>query len=486
MTDRVRPRLSPVLVVLASVAFSLSTSRARADENEPKRLVFYVEAVGIDVGVVRARLRDSIPERVIPVDAVDFRAAMTVKGQKGPLRLALATPKERAVLFDRMREVAREMHADGVVFVHVNDAPRKRQAKVVVLYTQEDALALDQVVVLEPATAKSDPIKIKGVLGPVLERFATTPPSAPPAPVPEPPATPEPARPAPPDVVEAPVAPSAPAPAPAPGAPASSRPPISGAVSLELFPAGVAPNYVNARVVLPLSRAVALVGHAGAGYLPLPADDAAQILGGGFRFTLRPGFTIEPSGFYARFPKYVVWYQAALRINAAFGETPNRLPVVRLTLAPSVTRWLWKPDLGAPGAELIEGYAQLELQLRPVQALTIAPLAGYFLYDRSLVGSKPAIGAVTLSLAPYPIQAFFGAAIGYDLGRWTPYLGARYFIYAADIGSGALVGPGLRLATGPDFVDARLGVFVSNTKGPISNRVLETVPMVAVDMGWAF
>src|SRR5262249_25592192 len=147
-------------------------------------------------------------------------------------------------------------------------------------------------------------------------------------------------------------------------APASTRslPPITAGLALTLFPAGVAPNFASARVAVPLSKAIAIVPHIGGGYLPVPADDVAPILGGGIRFAPAPRWTIEPSGLYARFPKFVAWYQGALRVEADFGPSQNGPPVVKGTLSSSVTRWLWRPELGAPGSEVIEGYAQLEAQ----------------------------------------------------------------------------------------------------------------------------
>jgi hypothetical protein len=419
---------------------------------------------------------------VLPLDGVDFRAAMTQKGQRGPLRQNLGTAKERTALFERMRASARDVRAEGVVFVSLAEVPKRRLLRVIVLWANEDAPALDQVVVLERAAANTDAEKMKAVLAPILDRAApAAEPSPPSAPAPAPATastvdTPAPADPPPPPprAIDAP---------PPPPNRVPERPHVNGAVMLDFFPAGFAPNYASAKVAIPLSRSLAIVPRLGGGYIPEPADDYGPIIGGGIRIT--PGaWTIEPSGYYASFPKFVSWYQGALRLGAAAG--PAEAPTFKLTLDGSVTRWLWGRGLGAPGSELIEGFAELEAQVRVQRKLLLAGTGGYFFYDRSLAQSKAAINAVTFALAPYPLLTFFGGTIGYDTGRWMPYLGARYLIYSADIGTGVLVGPGLRMASGTDFVDVRLGFIASNTSGPLANSVLDAFPVVHIESGFTF
>lgn len=476
------PFRAAVCVLIGAVAFA-TESGAHAEVGPSKRIVVYVEVTSGDPAVVRSRLRDSIPASVLPADALDYRAALA---PKKALKASLSTPKERAALFLRMRDAAREIHADGVLAVLMTEAAKRRSARVIFLATTEEKPVLDEVVALEAATAKSDAARLKSVVGPALQRFAASSEvAAPPAietPAAEPPAAPPPA-PVPPSPAE--VTPPESREAPPREAPAPSRPPITASVALDLFPAGVVPSFATAKVALPLSSGVALVPRLGVGYLPVPADDVGTVFGGAVRFTFGRNFTIEPSGLYARFAKFVLWYQGSLRIAMAFGGAPNRPRTVSLAVTPSVSRWLWRTELGAPGAEVIEGYGELEAQIRPAGGLRLSPIAGYFVYDRSLVGSKPAINAVALNLAPYPIQGFFGASVGYELGHWTPYATARQFFYSAGIGSGTFVGPGLRFAYGPDFVDARVGLFINATRGPLSLPVLDSVPAVNLEMGWA-
>jgi hypothetical protein len=466
--------------VIIAIVLSLTATRAEAQKAEPRRMVFWVEASGTEVGVVRVRLREAIPDSVLPLDGVDFRATMTQRGQRGPLRANLGTAKERTALFERIRASARDLRAEGVVYVSLKEVRRRRLLRVIVLWANEEAPALDQVVALERAAANTDGAKMKAVLAPVFERLA---PPAEPSP-------PPPVSAAPPSIVETPIESPAPpisrpvdAPPAGPPPPIRDRPRVSGGVTFDFFPAGFAPNYANAKVAIPFSKSFAIVPRLGGGYIPEPADDYGPIFGGGIRIT--PGtWTIEPNGYYASFPKFVNWYQAGLRIGTAFG--PADVPTLKLTLAASATRWVWRRGLGAPGSELIEGFGELEAEARPRQRLFLAAQGGYFVYDRSLAQSKAAINAVAFALAPYPLLTFFGGTIGYDTGRWMPYLGARYFVYSADIGTGVLVGPGLRMTSGADFVDARVGFIASSTSGPLSNSVLDAFPVVHLDSGFTF
>jgi len=454
-----------------------STAGARAEGG--RRVVFFVEGTGNDSPALRLRLREAIPEHVVPADALDFRAAMYQHGQRAPVRQSLGSAKERNALFERMRTSARDIGAEGVVYVSVSETPRRRLLRVIVLWAKDDAPALDQVVTLDPAVAKSDGLKMKNVLGPVFERVAPPPPPPPAPPDPVPPKV-EPVAPAP------ALAARPPADAPAtPGKAPADRPTVTAGLSLDFFPAGFAPSYAQAKVAIALAKTVALVPELGGGYIPAPADDMAVILGGAIRLTPGATWTFEPSVQYGTFPKFVVWYQGALRAHAVFGpaEAP---PTLKLGFRASVTRWLWSRGFGAPGAELTEVFATLDAQVRATRRLVVAPNVGAFVYDRSLVGSRAAVNVVTFALAPYPVLGFLGADIGFDTGRWMPYFGGRYFAYSADVGSGVLLGPGLRLTSGRDFVDARMGYTLSRASGPLALDALNGFPMVHVDAGVSF
>src|SRR5262245_10113192 len=76
---------------------------AFAQTPDPKRLVFYAEGTKIDVASVRTQLREAVPDAVVAVDAIDFRASMIQKGLQGQLKVHLGTAKERNVLFEQMR-----------------------------------------------------------------------------------------------------------------------------------------------------------------------------------------------------------------------------------------------------------------------------------------------------------------------------------------------------------------------------------------------
>src|SRR5262245_45310022 len=104
---------------------------AFAQPRDPKRLVFYAEGTAMDVASVRARLREAVPDAVVAVDAVDFRSLMIQKGLKPPAKVHLGSAKERTVLFEQMRSSARDMHADGVVYVLLNNTPKRRVVRLI-------------------------------------------------------------------------------------------------------------------------------------------------------------------------------------------------------------------------------------------------------------------------------------------------------------------------------------------------------------------
>jgi hypothetical protein len=156
-----------VTAVIAFVCFVTSWSRA---ETAPKRMIFYVEGVKVDVPAARARLKDSIPDNIIALDAVEFQAAMTANGQTGPLGQSIADAKERPALFTRMRQASTDLHADGVVLVLMHETANLRLARIIVLYGNEEAPSFDELVTLDPSKAK-DAAKIKAILRPELERF---------------------------------------------------------------------------------------------------------------------------------------------------------------------------------------------------------------------------------------------------------------------------------------------------------------------------
>jgi hypothetical protein len=188
-----------------------------------------------------------------------------------------------------------------------------------------------------------------------------------------------------------------------------------------------------------------------------------------------------------RFPKRVLWYQGAFVVGRAFGQAPpNGAPPVTASLTLSVTRWLWEKGFGAPRNEVLEGFGQLDAQIRLLRPLVLLPVGAFFVFDRDLHNSKATVGSVTFAQAPYPLTAFAGGSIGYDISRWMPYVTARRFFYAADIGVATDVGVGVQVRGGPaDFVDAQFGFIYSDTHGKLRSPTLERIPIGTINIGWS-
>jgi hypothetical protein len=64
---------------------------------------------------------------------------------------------------------------------------------------------------------------------------------------------------------------------------------------------------------------------------------------------------------------------------------------------------------------------------------------------------------------------------------------ARRWIYAANTGTGVSFSPlAARMTSGADFVDASLGLFVSDSHGPLGSKNADLLPIANVDVGWTF
>jgi hypothetical protein len=457
----------------AVVLFFAETASAKQPE---KRIALYLEVTGADATAARARLREALPQDVVLVDTDEFRAALAAAGQTAPVGQAYGVASRRPAVLHRVHAAAVDTHADGVVVVLMYDTPKLRITRVIALLGDTESPSVDEVVKLGPAKANTDAARVRTVLTPSLEPFLQPPPvSADPTwagatlpPAPKPPTS---------DHVD-PAAPSA----------AEGPPPRNLAeVEVRVWPQAGAPNFAQARVTIGLSSVVSLVPLVGVGIVPHPLDDQAYIVGGAVRFALGK-WTIEPGGVTWRFPKVVESCRGQVAIATKLGERgAQRAAWVSPRLAVAANRLLWTQHFGPPGSELWAGYTQLDVDVRPTERLLLTPSGGAFVYDRSLSKSTSHVAAVAYMLAPYPVQAWGGLKVGYALGAWMPYVAGAAWLYAADVGTGVSVTPfGLRRASGASYVDASVGVFLTDSNGPLAAFTLDVLPAFNVDVGWAF
>jgi hypothetical protein len=458
---------------------------ARSDEPQPdssasgspkpgaprlKRLVFHVEAVGIDVPSVRARLRDSIPQNVIVVDADEFRAAMRAAGQTDPVGKSYPTPSERPALFARLRRAMRETPADGLVILLMYDTPKLRVARVLVLFESEDEPVLDQLLTLDPAKAKTDAAVIRASLGPVLEQFAE----------------PEPA----PSEAAAPAAEPLPIFSPSEGPPPKPPPPavrsIFAGLLFRLFPGLSTYNLTVLRVGVPIGKTLMILPAVGGVYRPRPQDDFGYVAGGAFRALPKPGWFVDVGAIWAEVPKILRFVQPTLTGGATFGKNEAEQPLARVTLQANFVRALYPHPPSPPDNEINMLSVGVTGELRPTSHLWISPNAAVNFYDRDLSAATGGFAPLTLAQAAYPWDSMYGGFIGWDTGRFLPMLGARVLSYSGNIGHGVAVAPGVRYSDGPDFFDLRVALFFNDTKGRLSNPLLDLHPIVGLDVGLTF
>lgn len=179
-------RLSSTIAVplAAGLALTLVVDDVEAAKPKDRPVAIYIE--GLDAESVGGDVVDALPEGLTMKDPAEYKAELAKAGQKGPLGKGLDSEKQKPKLYEKLRKAASAAGVDAVIIVRTSTAKGQIKAKIVVLETDSDLVALDTDVTL-PAKGKKKKedwekeraAAVAEVVAPVLQKLA-------PAPEPEP------------------------------------------------------------------------------------------------------------------------------------------------------------------------------------------------------------------------------------------------------------------------------------------------------------